>query len=85
MWNNEKLQPALQWLEWLEGEEWRRRSQTGDAIKGGLLLRHSRIISMPDYLRGLWASIQQRAKVSGQVRKRETRLCNTMIIIMMTE
>jgi glycine/D-amino acid oxidase-like deaminating enzyme len=45
-----------EWLEWLEGEEWQRRANSPGH---GLLLRNSVVLSMPDYLRGLWLSLQQ--------------------------
>jgi len=45
-----------EWLEWLEGEEWQRRA---NCPGHGLLLRNSIVLSMPDYLRGLWLSLQQ--------------------------
>lgn len=52
-----------QWLEWLEGDAWRARAGSGCKDAGvrpysGLLLKGSVIISMPDYLRGLWLAIE---------------------------
>jgi len=49
------------WLKWLNGEEWEQKV----GVPGhGLLLRQSAILSMPDYLRGLWLSSQARAERS---------------------
>ena len=44
-----------EWLEWLEGTEWERAANSSGS---GVLLRRSVIVSMPDYLRGLWLSTQ---------------------------
>lgn len=61
-----------QWLEWLEGAAWRARAYGGSGDEqqqqrppqSGLLLKRSVIISMPDYLRGLWLALEQQARVS---------------------
>lgn len=45
-----------EWLKWLEGEEWQCKANNPGH---GLLLRNSIVLSMPDYLRGLWLSLQQ--------------------------
>lgn len=65
-----------QWLEWLEGPAWRARATSGAGGGGdeqeqqrprsGLLLKRSVIISMPDYLRGLWLALEQQGRVSVQ-------------------
>lgn len=53
----------IQWLEWLNGEALTKKA--GPEWKGGLLLKYSRIISMSDYLRGLWFSLQKPSTQKG--------------------
>lgn len=64
-----------QWLEWLEGDAWRSHAG-GDSSSGsssvrpysGLLLKRSVVVSMPDYLRGLWLTLDQQQQGQASVR-----------------
>jgi hypothetical protein len=61
-----------QWLEWLEGDAWRARAGGGGGLSNneqrphsGLLLKNSVVISMPDYLRGLWLATEEEGQRLG--------------------
>ena len=54
-----------EWLEWVEGPAWRDRAGGGGGPHGGgLVLRRSVVVSVPDYLRGLWLAVGQLGRVN---------------------